>query len=115
VNYVLTINRRTQLPIARPEPRTIELFYMGRPGIQGEKGDKGDKGDPGDVVGADKHFSQAFNVASSVTVNHNLGKYPAVTVVNSAGDEVEGLVEHVSANSVSVSFSAPFSGVVYLN
>jgi hypothetical protein len=32
-----------------------------------------------------------------VTVNHNLGKRPAVTIIDSAGDEVFGDVNHISA------------------
>jgi hypothetical protein len=35
-------------------------------------------GQPG--VSGDANYTQAFTNASTVTVNHNLGKYPAVTV-----------------------------------
>lgn len=66
-------------------------------------------------AGADKNFTQEFGPASSVTVNHNLAKYPAVTVMDSAGDEVEGDIAFTSANSLTVSFSAPFSGTVTCN
>lgn len=67
------------------------------------------------VANADKHFEQAFTSSSSVTVNHNLGKKPAVTIIDSAGDEVEGTVNHTGVNSLAVSFSAPFSGIVIVN
>lgn len=63
----------------------------------------------------DKHFEQAFTTAISVTVAHNLGKKPAVTVIDSAGDEVVGMVNHVSDNELVATFSAPFSGVLYCN
>jgi hypothetical protein len=63
----------------------------------------------------DKNFVQNFSSATSVTVTHNLGKYPAVTVVDSANDEVEGEVEHISVNELVVTFSAPFSGKVVCN
>ena len=66
------------------------------------------------VDGADSHFSQSFG-GSSVTVTHNLGKYPAVTVFDSAGDEVEGDIQHLNTNSFTLSFSASFSGVVNCN
>ena len=48
-------------------------------------------------------------------IQHNLGRYPAVSVVDSAGDEVEGSVIYVDSNQVTVAFSAPFSGNAYLN
>src|SRR5687767_11484425 len=66
------------------------------------------------VNGADSHFRQSFS-GSSVTVTHNLGKYPSVTVFDSAGDEVEGTVRHLSTNSLGLTFSAPFSGTVVCN
>lgn len=63
---------------------------------------------------SDKSYSQAFN-ASTVVVTHNLGKRPSVTVVNSAGDEVEGQVTHDSANQCTLVFSGSFVGTVYCN
>lgn len=63
----------------------------------------------------DKNFTEDFSVTSTVIVTHNLGKYPAVTVFDSAGDECEGDVEFTSLNALTVSFSAPFSGTVTCN
>lgn len=53
--------------------------------------------------------------ADSWTIQHNMGKYPSVTVVDSAGTQVNGIVEYSSENTVKVSFTAPFSGTAYLN
>lgn len=61
---------------------------------------------------ADKNFTLPFNVASTVTVTHNLGKYPVVSVFDSAGSQVEGDVTYTTLNQLTVSFSAPFSGTV---
>lgn len=67
-------------------------------------------------VGADLNYLHVQAAAASVwTITHNLAKYPSVTVVDSSGDEVEGSVNYVSANQLTVSFSAPFSGNAYLN
>lgn len=63
----------------------------------------------------DKNFVFSFTVASSVTVHHNLQKYPAVTVVSSANQIVMGDVVYNDMNTLTVSFSAPFSGTVYCN
>ena len=49
------------------------------------------------------------------TINHNLGFFPNVTVVDSTGEQVEGEVDYVDSNSVVVSFSGGFSGMAYLS
>jgi hypothetical protein len=68
------------------------------------------------AAGQDVFFVFAQNVASAVWhVHHNLGKYPAVTVVDSSGHTVVGDVRYVSLNELRVWFSAPFAGNVYLN
>lgn len=69
----------------------------------------------GSISGADKNYVQSFNISSDVLVSHNLLKFPAVTVHDSAGDEVEGIVNHIDVNTLELHFSAPFSGVVTCN
>lgn len=55
-------------------------------------------------------------VAGSVwTIQHNLGKYPAVTVVDTAGTEIVGDVQYVNENLVILTFQGTFSGTAYLN
>jgi hypothetical protein len=49
------------------------------------------------------------------TITHNLGKYPAVTVVDSTEAEVIGEVEYINDSSLRVKFSAAFSGKAFLN
>lgn len=53
--------------------------------------------------------------SASWVIDHNLGKYPSVTIVDSSNEECEGNVLHVSLNRVIVSFSAAFSGRAFLN
>lgn len=48
-------------------------------------------------------------------ITHNLNKRPSITVLTSAGDEVEGSVTVNSLNQVTITFSAPFSGTAILN
>ena len=48
-------------------------------------------------------------------IAHNMGKYPSVTVADSAGSEVVGEVQYVDSNNVILLFASPFSGVAYLN
>lgn len=48
-------------------------------------------------------------------ITHNMGKYPSVTIVDTAGDEVEGAVRQNSINQLTITFSAAVSGKAYLN
>ena len=66
--------------------------------------------------GSDKNYVHTQEQASKEwTITHNLGKYPAVSVVDSAGTEVEGEVHYVDLNKVKLIFSAEFSGKATLN
>jgi hypothetical protein len=49
------------------------------------------------------------------TIEHNLGKRPSVVVIDSAGDQVEGMVAYLDANNLMITFSAAFGGEAYLN
>ena len=63
----------------------------------------------------DKHYEVSFLPTSSLSVNHSLNKYPSVSILDTAGDEVEGQVVHVDTNNLLVSFSAAFGGVITCN
>lgn len=86
---------------------------QGPPGIKGDQGDQGEQGIPG-VAGASYRHPQVVPSAEWV-VNHMLGRFPAVVVVDSAGESVEGEVYYDSPNVVRLIFCAPFGGEAYLN
>jgi len=70
---------------------------------------------PAGVAGQqDKNFTQAIDSANPV-IYHNLAKRPAVTVIETSGDEVEGKVTHLDINSLTIQFSAPVTGIVICN
>lgn len=48
-------------------------------------------------------------------VTHNMGRIPSVTIVDSAGTEVEGDVTHNTINQTTLSFTSPFAGKAYMN
>jgi len=55
-------------------------------------------------------------VASAVwEINHNLGRYPSVTIVDSAGDVVSADPKYIDENNVRIEFAAEFGGKAYLN
>lgn len=139
--YKITINRKkksftvkriTNKVTIKSVKRKVNILGSSKRGLPGPRGPQGEGvpegGNPGNVLvrtvdgtawqaftATDKYYEQSFSVASSVTVTHNLNKYPAVTVQDSSGDEVEGKITHTSLNQLSVVFSAPFSGRVTCN
>lgn len=65
---------------------------------------------------ADLNYIHTQTVPSATwVVVHNLGKYPSVSVVDSAGSNVEGYVTYDSDDQVTLTFIGAFSGVAYLN
>ena len=66
--------------------------------------------------GDDKNYIHTQSQSSNTwVIAHNLGKYPSVTVINSAGDEVVGDVKYDSQNQVTVTFKGAFKGTAILN
>lgn len=64
----------------------------------------------------DKNFTFKQKTAeSNWVIQHNLEKFPSVTVVDSAGSAVIGEVSYVDENNLTITFSAAFAGVAYLN
>lgn len=63
----------------------------------------------------DKNYTESFTNQSQVTLTHNLGKYPAISVIDSAGDEVVGNVEYLDVNTVRISFVGSFTGIATCN
>ena len=59
-------------------------------------------------------FAQA-SAASTWTVNHNLGKFPSVTVKLSDGTVGQAAITHTNKNTLTISFSADTSGTAYMN
>lgn len=56
------------------------------------------------------------SASASWTVTHNLGRFPSITVVDTSGNRILGFeAVYDSANQVTLTFSAAFSGKAYLN
>jgi len=67
----------------------------------------------------DKHFAYTIETPSTtVRIEHNLGKHPAVTFVDTVdgeGNKSEGDVRYLDRNTIIVSFSEPAIGRVFCN
>lgn len=139
VKRVVKLSKKTQNVKVRQLTNRVVIKQVGakgEPGIPGPSGADGlgipAGGAEGDILYkdsttdfdakwaqpisfSDKNFVADFIVASTVAVNHNLNKYPAVNVMNSAGEEVEGEVDYLNTNQLIVYFAAPFSGRITCN
>ena len=71
--------------------------------------------DAGSGIVEDKYYTQSFSDSIDVVVQHNLNKKPAVTIIDSAGDEVEADIKYPTVNQLTLHFSAAFSGIVTCN
>lgn len=63
-------------------------------------------------------FGKTFNQTEPATewvVNHGMNKYPAVTVMDSAGNEIECAVEHIDLNNLVISSVYPITGTASFN
>jgi hypothetical protein len=55
------------------------------------------------------------NGVYTVTINHNLGFSPGVTVKSNAGDVLETGIDYNSLNTLTLTMAQPFSGTAYLS
>ena len=68
------------------------------------------------LLNADKTFVFEQGAASNIwNITQNLNKYPSVTVVDSAGNEVIAEVTYTDLNRCVVTMTAAFKGKAYLN
>lgn len=73
-------------------------------------------GDLANFIAASNTYVYTQTVtASSWEIEHNLGRFPSVEVVDSAGSVVVGDIVYFNENNITITFSAPFTGKAYLN
>jgi hypothetical protein len=87
---------------------TTMVTQVAERGLQGPMGPPGPPGVAGYV-----HNQLTPDVLWSV--QHDLGYYPNVRVQDSAGSDIEGDITYVSANLLTVEFTAAFGGHAYLS
>lgn len=67
------------------------------------------------IPGAPTYIHHQQVAAREWLIEHGLGKYPSVTIVDSGGNYVIGDVRYMGDNVLRVAFSAAFAGKAYLN
>jgi hypothetical protein len=90
--------------LAPPEVNGLTIVCSG-PGAAGGAGAGGDL----------TYVHNQGSPSASWAVAHNLGKYPAVDVVDTGGSVIIPSVIYVDANNVTLSFGSPTSGKAYAN
>lgn len=102
------------------------------PGVPGQRGATGPRGPAGPAgangaagpvgpqgpAGVTQTIAYAHTqnaVSSTWSITHNLGFRPNVTTINSAGTNIEGIVEHTNENFLTITFSIAGTGTAYLS
>lgn len=76
-------------------------------------GPRGPQGLPGELItGAYEHHQDAPLLVWNI--EHNLGTFPSVAIIDSNNDQVYGDIKYVNPNALTITFASTFSGVAYL-
>ena len=96
--------------------------FMPRPGPPGPPGPEGTTGPPGPIgppgsgeAAAYSYVYDALSPSEVWVVQHNLGWYPSVTVIDSGGTVIVPDVRYNDTNTITLTFSSPTSGKVFLS
>lgn len=109
---VQTITDETQEILLTIEEPTV-VVVEGNPGPQGPPGPMGPAGSGASV---DRFYTHnQLSASTSWVINHNMGKYPSVQIIDSSGNNVYAGIAHPSDNQTVLTFSTAFGGVAYLN
>lgn len=95
-------------------PKNYDILYN-KPSINGVTLEGNKTSEELNIVG-DKEFVYTQSTSSDVwMIQHNLNKYPSVTVVDSGNSVVTGEVIYIDKNNIQITFTSTFSGKAYCN
>lgn len=89
------------------ESQPVQVITLG---IQGPQGPQGIPG-----TGASTFIFSQGTPQTTWSINHNLGQFPALTVVDSGGTVVVGTYNYVDSNNITLTFTVAFGGKAFLN
>ena len=113
---VVSVVNPSRTVVVTPEETVKVSMPMGQPGPQGPPGLTGSTGPVGPVGPGGGSFVFTQGVPSNTwTINHTLGYFPNLTVVDSSGAVVEGDITYADDDTLVVTFSASFSGKAFLS
>lgn len=108
----MTIIENLQPPVVVSFDRPVLVIEPGA-GLQGPPGPPGPAGPSG--PSGSSYFHSQGSAGTVWTIVHGLGFYPNVTAFGGDGQEVEGDIDHINANQLTITYSWPISGVAYLS
>jgi hypothetical protein len=96
--------------------KQVNSVVVSSTGVQGPKGETGAAGANGTngINGGNFTFEQQ-TPSASWSITHNLGYRPAVTVQDYGKIILEGELNHITANNLTIKFSEAISGYAYLS
>ncbi len=128
--YVTVTQKKTVSTVTDPADQTIEIHDPGVAGpannltigtvtVASEASASITGVSPNQVLNlvypaASRHVHTQGTASTTWTINHTLGGYPSVMVVDSAKTVVYGEINYLSTTQVVVNFSSAFSGYAYL-
>ncbi len=68
-----------------------------------------------DISSGNSSFEMAFNDVDSITVNHNMNKYPSIVVMDSSNRAVTTQETYLDRNNVLVTWTGRTSGTIICN
>lgn len=107
------INGETVVGIKEGKDYNLQDLLIAGPGIVIEDND-----DHTATISAtgDKFFEHTQSVpAQEWQIEHNLQKFPSVTVIDSGDSVVVGDIQYIDTNNIILSFQSAFAGKAYLN
>jgi hypothetical protein len=111
----LTINRALNVPPVYPLAAPPSLGFSTPLVVNASgTGTGGPTGSSGTVAEQTFVFTQSTAAAVWV-ITHNLGVCPAIVVIDSASNVIEGDIHYNDLNTVTLTFSGAFAGIAYLN
>jgi hypothetical protein len=102
--------------VQTPTPTTVTVG-TGQGGARGPQGLQGTQGIQG-ISGAVTNIAYVHTQGTAEAtwnIVHNLNFYPNVTTMDSTGAICEGEITYTNPNSLTVTFTAAFSGTAYLS
>lgn len=105
------------VPTGAQSTQSTVIVRPGQGGARGVQGTQGIQGIQG-IQGLTPPIAYTHNQGSpsnSWIIYHNLDYYPNVTIVDSGGTICEGDYDYLTRNTVTATFSSPFSGKAYLS
>lgn len=108
----MTTIENLQPPVVVSVDQPVLVIEPGA-GLQGPPGPAGPPGATGAPGGAYVHSQGAADTVWQIA--HGLGFYPNVTALDATGEEIEGDLDYISANLLTITYSYAISGVAYLS